>query len=44
MRAFICVGLAIIMSFVLIALVIETGILDCGGQPCNAHRKDQPHD
>lgn len=40
MRAFLCVGLAIIMSFVLITLGIETGILDCGSQPCNAHRQE----
>jgi hypothetical protein len=41
MRSFICVGLAIIMSFVLITLGIETGVLDCGGQPCNAHRQER---
>lgn len=34
MRAFICVGAAIIGTFILIIAGIETGVLDCNGQPC----------
>ncbi|KEZ17138.1 hypothetical protein CP98_03636 [Sphingobium yanoikuyae] len=43
MRAFVCVGVAIIATFFLIVAGIETGILDCGGQPCIS-QKGQSHD
>lgn len=35
MRAFVCVGFAIIFTILLISVGLETGVLDCNGQPCS---------
>lgn len=36
MRAFICVGVAIIGTILIIMAGLELGLLDCNGQPCHA--------
>lgn len=38
MRAFVCVGLTIILTIMLISVGLETGILDCNGQPCSGEK------
>lgn len=35
MKVFVCVGGSIILTFLLMAIGLEMGVLDCNGQPCS---------
>lgn len=36
MKVFVCVGASVILGLIALTIGLETGILDCSGQPCSA--------